>query len=120
MEDDLHQWRRSIAEIRNPEGYQTFFAEAKRQRIAHRQIRQSGENNSNRAHREYPQHIFADRVPKDFEKARQALKKDLLFGRRWSILVDGFVDGNNLIIPGLGLGVLLLCGHFIKRKMSAV
>ena len=27
VEDDLHQWRRSIAEMRNLDGYATFFAE---------------------------------------------------------------------------------------------
>ena len=28
IEDNLYQWRRSIAEIRNLDGYTSFFAEA--------------------------------------------------------------------------------------------
>jgi hypothetical protein len=56
--------------------------------------------------------------PWNFAKPEQALKKNLQFGRRWSILADGFVDDDNSMRPGLGLGVLLLCGPSIKRKMS--
>ena len=120
IEDDLHQWRRSIAEIKNLEGYQAFFAEANHQRISGKNVRQSGENNSNKAHKEYLAHIFTDRVPQDFEKAKLALKKDLQFGRRWSILIDGFPDGDNSITLGLGLGVILLCGPSMKSKMSVI
>ena len=49
---------------------------------------------------------------------KQALKKDLRHGRRWLILVDGFVTDGGDSIPGLGLGLLLLCGPAIARKMS--
>jgi hypothetical protein len=118
IEDDLHQWRRSIAEIGNLEGYRAFLAEASCQRTIHRQVRQRGENDNNRAHKDYISHIFAGRAPDGFEKAREALKKDLRYGRRWSILVDGFIDDDNVTIPGLGSGVLLLCGPSFKNKMS--
>ena len=47
---------------------------------------------------------------------KQALKKDLRHGRRWSILVDGFVADNGDSIPGLGLGLLLLCGPAVAQK----
>jgi hypothetical protein len=57
-----------------------------------------------------------DRAPKDPKTAKRALKKNLEFGRRWSILVDGYVEGN-IVVPGLGLGVLLLCGPYIKKIM---
>ena len=95
VEDDLHQWRRSIE-----------------------QTHQSGESNSNKAHKEYLAHIYADRTPKDYERVKQALKKDLRHGRRWSILVDGFVADNGDSIPGLSLGLLLLCGPAVAKKKS--
>jgi hypothetical protein len=63
-------------------------------------------------------YIYADRAFKDFDKAKQAFKKNLEFGRRWSILVDGYVDENNTAISGLSLGVFFLCGLYIKKKMS--
>jgi hypothetical protein len=110
IEDDLYQWRRSIAEINNLNGYNAFLAEAEQH------TRRSGETNSQKAHKDYLAYIYADRAPKDFDKAKQALKKNLEFGRRWSILVDGFVEGNT-VVPGLGLGALLLCGPYIKKKM---
>ena len=57
VEDDLHQWRRSIAEMRNLDGYASFFAEARAKQGIHKQRRQSGESNSNKAHKEYLAHI---------------------------------------------------------------
>jgi len=118
VEDDLHQWRRSIAEMRNLDGYTSFFAEAQAKQRIHKQTRQSGESNSNKAHKEYLAHIYADRTLQGYERVKQALKKDLRHGRRWSILVDGFVTGDREMIPGLGLGLLLLCGPAIAQKMS--
>jgi len=118
VEDDLHQWRRSIAEMRNLDGYTSFFAEAQAKQRIHKQTRQSGESNSNKAHKEYLAHIYADRTPQGYERVKQALKKDLRHRRRWSILVDGFVTGDGEMIPGLGLGLLLLCGPAIAQKMS--
>jgi hypothetical protein len=118
VEDDLHQWRRSIAEIRNLDGYTSFFAEAQAKQRTHEYTRQSGESSSNKAHKEYLAHIYADRTPKDYKRAKQALKKDLRHGRRWSILVDGFVADDGDMIPGLGLGLLLLCGPTTAKKMS--
>ncbi len=43
-------------------------------------------------------HIYADRTPKDYKRAKQGLQKDLRNGRRWSILSDGFLtdDGNSI------------------------
>lgn len=118
VEDDLHQWRRSIGEMRNLDGYTSFFAEAQAKQMIHKHTRQSGESNSNKAHKEYLAYIYADRIPQDYERVKQALKKDLRHGRRWSILVDGFVADSGDSIPGLGLGLLLLCGPAIARKMS--
>jgi hypothetical protein len=69
--------------------------------------RQTGETNSQKAHKEYLAYIYADRSPKDFDKAKQSLKTNLQFGRRWSILVEGFVDKGD-VVPGLGLGALEL------------
>ena len=67
VEDDLHQWRRSIAEMRNLDGYASSFAEARAKQGIHKQRRQSGESHSNKAHKEYLAHIYADRTPKDYE-----------------------------------------------------
>jgi len=118
VEDDLHQWRRSIAEMRNLDGYTSFFAEVQVKQRSRKRVRQSGENNSNKAHKEYLAHIYADRTPKDYKRAKQALKKDLRHGRRWSILVHGFAADDGDVIPGLGLGLLLLCGASTAKKMS--
>jgi len=60
VEDDLHQWRRLIAEMRNLDGYTSFFAEAQAKHRIHEHTRQSGESNSNKAHKEYLAHIYVD------------------------------------------------------------
>lgn len=117
IEDDLHQWRRSIAERRNLDGYNTFFTEAQAKQRTKKRTRRSGERSSSKAHIEYLAHIFADRIPKDYKRAKQGLQKDLRNGRRWSILIDGFVTDDGNSIPGLGLGFLLLCGPATARKM---
>jgi hypothetical protein len=39
-------------------------------------------------------------------------------GRRWSILVEGFVGEGDVVVPGLGLGALRLCRPSIRKKMS--
>jgi hypothetical protein len=80
--------------------------------------RQTGETNNQKAHKEYLAYIYADRSPRDFDKAKQSLKTNLEFGRRWSILVEGFVGEGDVVVPGLGLGALLLCGPSIRKKMS--
>jgi hypothetical protein len=98
IEDDLYQWRRSIAEINNLYGYQAFLAEADVQMRQRQHTRQSGETNSQKAHKDYLAYIYADRTPKDIDEAKHALKKNLEFGRRWSILVDGFVEGNTVYL----------------------
>jgi len=60
VEDDLHQWRRSIAEMRNLDGYTSFFAEAQAKHRIREHTRQSGESNSNKAHKAYLAHICVD------------------------------------------------------------
>lgn len=104
--------------MRNLDGYTSFFAEAQAKQRIRKHTRQSGESNSNKAHKEYLAHIYVDRTPQDYERVKQALKKDLRHGRRWLILVDGFVTDGGDSIPGLGLGLLLLCGPAIAREMS--
>lgn len=117
VEDDLHQWRRSIAERRNLGGYNAFLAEAQAEQRIEKRTRRSGERSSSKAHTEYLAHIYADRTPKDYKRAKQGLQKDLRHGRRWSILIDGFVTDDGDVIPGLGVGFLLLCGPATARKM---
>ena len=117
VENDLYQWRRSIAERRNLDGYNSFFAEVQAKQRTRKQTRRRGERSSCKAQVEYLAHLYTDRTPRDYKRAKQGLQKDLRNGRRWSILIDGFVtdDGNH--IPGLGLGFLLLCGSATARKM---
>ena len=117
VEDDLHQWRRSIAERRNLDDYTSFFTEAQAEQKFEKHTRQNGVKNSSKAHKEYLAHIYADRTPKDYKRVKQGLKKDLRHGRRWSILVDGFVADDGNIMPGLSLGFLLLCGPATAKKM---
>jgi len=80
--------------------------------------RRTGETNSQKAHKEYLTYIYADRSPKDFDKAKQSLKTNLEFRRRWSILVEDFVGEGDLVVPELSLGAFLLCGPSIRKKMS--
>jgi len=82
IEDDLHQWRQSIAKIRNLEDYRAFLTKINYQRTTLQQVRQRGERDSNTAHKKYISHIFAGRGFKDFEKAKQAFKKNLRYSRR--------------------------------------
>ncbi len=117
IEDDLYQWRRSIAGRRNLDGYNTFLAELQAKQKTGKHTRRSGERSSSKAHVEYLAHIYADRTPKDYKRAKQGLQKDLRHGRRWSIMVDGFVANDGNSIPGLGLRFLLLCGSATARKM---
>jgi len=117
IEDDLHQWRRSIAERRNLDGYNAFFTEAQAKQKVGMYIRQRGERSSSKAHTDYLAHIYADRTPNDYKRVKQGLQKDLRNGRRWSILIDGFVTDEGNSMPGLGLGFLLLCGPATARKM---
>jgi hypothetical protein len=117
-EDDLYLWRRSIAEINNLNSYRAFFTETEGEMKRKKPTRRTGEPNSQKAHKEYLAYIYADRSPKDFDKAKQSLKTNLEFGRRWSILVEGFGGEGDVVVPGLGLGALLLCGPSIRKKMS--
>lgn len=117
VEHDLYQWRRSIAELRNLNGYTSFLAEAQAQQTTYTKKRHRGETNSSKAHTEYLAHIYADRTPHDYRRIKRALKKDLRHGRRWSILVNGFHTDEGDIVPGLSSGLLLLCGPAMASKM---
>jgi hypothetical protein len=46
-EDDLQQWRRSIAEYQTLKGYNEFYCEATKQRLSGTQVRAPGENDNN-------------------------------------------------------------------------
>ena len=72
IEDDLYQWRRSIAEINNLNNYNAFVAEARGQK---HHTRRRGERVSQQAHQDYLAHIYADRNPNEYEGSKQALKK---------------------------------------------
>ena len=116
-EHDLYQWRRSIAELRNLNGYTSFLAEAQANQTTGTKKRQGGETDSSKAHKEYLAYIYADRTPQDYERIKRVLKKDLRYGRYWSILVNGSLADDGNVIPGLGLGFLLFCGTGIASKM---
>ena len=117
VEHDLYQWRRSIAELRNLDGYTSFLAEAQAKQTTRTKKRRRGETDSSKAHKEYLAYIYADRTPQDYQRIKRALKKDLRHGRRWSILLNGFLADDGNVISGLGLGLLLLCGTAIASKM---
>ena len=115
-DDDLQQWRRFVAEYRTLEGYNEFHRQATKQRINGTQARGSGENDNNKAHKEYVKHMFPDGHPETLLAALAALKKDLQFARRWAIWVEGY-DKKDGLVPGLGVGVGLLVGLEIKKRM---
>ncbi|KAH7364623.1 hypothetical protein BKA65DRAFT_142226 [Rhexocercosporidium sp. MPI-PUGE-AT-0058] len=83
--NDLQQWRRFVAEYRTLEGYNEFHRQATKQRINGTQARGSGENDNNKAHKEYVKHMFPDGDPETLSAAPAALKKDLQLARRWAI-----------------------------------
>ncbi|KAH6668373.1 hypothetical protein B0J14DRAFT_600566 [Halenospora varia] len=116
-DDDLQQWRRFVAEYQTLEGYSEFHRQATKQRINGTQARGSGENDNNKAHKEYVKHIFPDGHPETLLAAPAALKKDLQFARRWAIWVEGYVEKNDGLVPGLGVGVGLLVGMEIKKRI---
>ena len=116
-EGDLQQWRRFVAEYRTLEGYNEFHRQATKQRINGTQARGSGENDNNKAHKEYVKHMFPDGHPETLVTAPAALKKDLQFARRWAIWVKGYVEKKDGLVPGLGVGVGLLAGLEIKKRM---
>ena len=60
IEDDLHQWRQSIAERRNLNEYNIFFTEAQAKQRTKKCTRWSGERSSSKAHMKYLTHIFMD------------------------------------------------------------
>jgi hypothetical protein len=116
-DNDLQLWHRFVAEYRTLEGYNEFHRQATKQRINGIQARGSGENDNNKAHKEYVKHMFPDGNPETLLAALAALKKDLQFARRWAIWVDGYVEKNDCLVPGLGIGVSLLVGLEIKKRM---
>ena len=119
-EDELHPWRRFVAEYKTLEGYNEFHREGTRQKFNGMQSRESGENDNNRANKEYVKHMFPDHSPEIFSEAKAALKYDLQFARRWAILINGFVKRDGSKIPGLGVGIFLVHGPEIKKKMSEI
>lgn len=115
-DDDLQQWRRFVAEYRTLEGYHEFHRQAATQRINGTQARGSGENDNNKAHKEYIKHMFPDGHPETL-LATPALKKDLQFARRWAIWIEGYDEKRDGLVPGLGVGVGLLVGLEMKKRM---
>ena len=75
VEHDLYQWQRSIAELRNLDGYTSFLAEAQAQQMTYTKKRQRGETDSSKAHKEYLAHIYADRTPQDYPRIKRTLKR---------------------------------------------
>ena len=106
-----------MAEYKTLEGYNEFHREVTRQKFNGMQARESGENDNNKANKKYVKHMFPDHPPELFSEAKAALKYDLQFARRWAILINGFVESDGTKIPGLGLGVFLVHGSKIKKKM---
>ncbi|KAK3177146.1 hypothetical protein OEA41_008474 [Lepraria neglecta] len=118
VDHDLLQWRPSTAETRNLTWYVSFLAEAQTRQKSSKHVGRRGENNSNKAHTQYLAHIYADRTPKDYKRAKEDPKKDLRYGRRWSILKESFVTDEEDVVLGLGLDFLLLCGPSMAKRMS--
>jgi hypothetical protein len=116
-DDDLRHWRRFVAEYRTLEGYNEFHRQATKQRVNGTQARGTGENDNNKAHKEYVKHMFPDGDPETLLAASAALKKDLQLARRWAIWVEGYDEKKNGLVPGLGVGVGLLVGPEIKTRM---
>jgi len=81
-----------------------LYREAFKQRVYGTQARGSGENDNNKAHKEYIKHMFPDSHPETLltAPAAAALKKELQFARRWAIWVEGYVDKKDGLVPGLG------------------
>ena len=102
---------------RNLAWYVSFLAEVQTRQKSYKHVGRRGENNSNKAHRQYLAHIYADRTPKDYKRAKEYPKKDLRHGRQWSILKESFVTDEDVVL-GLGLGFLLLCGPSMAKRMS--
>jgi hypothetical protein len=61
--------------------------------------------------------MFPDGHPETLLAASAALKKDLQFARRWAIWVEGYDEKKDGRVPGLGIGVSLLIGLEIKKRM---
>ena len=110
-------WRRFVVEYQTLEGYNEFHRQATKQRINGTQARGSGQNDNNKAHKEYVRHMFPDGHPEALLTAPAALKKDLQFARRWAIWLDGYVEKKDGLVPGLGVRVNLLVGPEIKKRM---
>jgi hypothetical protein len=60
--------------------------------------------------------MFPDGDPETLLAAPAALKKDLQLARRWAIWVEGYEKKDGLV-PGLGVGVGLIVGPEIKKRM---
>lgn len=67
-----------------------FFAEAEGEMKQRRHTRRTGERNSQKAHKEYLHISMQIEASKISTKPNRPSKEKLEFGRRWSILVDGY------------------------------
>ena len=77
QQDDLQQWRRSIAEYQTLKGYNEFYCEATKQRLSGTQVRAPGENDNNKAHKDYVKHMFPDKRPAELSTTLAGFKRDL-------------------------------------------
>jgi hypothetical protein len=68
--------------MNNLKSYDNFVDEAETQIQQGKRTRRNRETTSQIAHKNYLAHIYADRKPKDPDKMKRALKKNLEFERR--------------------------------------
>lgn len=118
VEHGFYQWRRSIAELRNLTGHTSFLAEAQAEQAicCPKSVKGVKPIVNDKAHKECLAHIYADRIPRDHRRLKQALNEDLRHGRRGSVLVDGFLADNGDTVSSLGSVLLLLCGPTVTAK----
>ena len=84
------------------------------------QVHAPGENDNNKAHKDYVKHMFLDKHPADLSTTLAVFKRDLQFARRWAIWVQGYVEKkDDRGVPGLSVGAFLVAGPEIKRMMCA-
>jgi len=104
--------------MQNLDNYISFFVETQVKQRIHKHIRQNKKNNNNKIHKKYLAYIYANRISQDYERVKQALKKNLRYKQQQLILVDKFVANNKNNILELNLEFLLLYKLVIVRKMS--
>ena len=57
----------------------SYFTEDQAEQRNHKHTRQSGESDINKAHKEYLAHIYTDCTTQNYERVKQALRKDLRY-----------------------------------------